>query len=493
MTLCYALLWKPPRLSRAPNRPASARSTLFPPGRPPYKRRRRPAGQQHSRRNVLNVRLVWRHLVQDVHGLCRMFQTFVSAVGARFFSDAALFTLLIAAPVVVIYSSRALPTVLLFALLFTMLYGFAVSFEGRGMSVREGTKFALNPASLPYWALSVLALILYAGASAFWAIEPEFAADQAIKMLITFVIVVVLLRLMPPLDEDRLRYTAPFGIALAATILIVELGTSGVLRSYFYGANPAYLNRSVVTVSLLMWPALAVTTGRFATLQKVGVLALVVCAVAVSSSLASLFAIAAGLFVLALAYISNRLAAFGVVAVTAAAFVAMPMTAKLISDLAIETGVDTMVDMSTERRLEIWEAFSRAALEHPVFGWGLEASRYFGLRELPGVTWTIGPVHHPHNPILQIWVELGAIGVLLAAIAMIGIILGIGRMPAARRPYAYGAAAATLAISMVSHGAWQTWWISLLMLLVALFNIREEYPGARGAGGREAATPASSD
>jgi hypothetical protein len=49
-------------------------------------------------------------------------------------------------------------------------------------------------------------------------------------------------------------------------------------------------------------------------------------------------------------------------------------------------------------------------------------------------------------------------------------------MGQSRRPYAYGAMTATLAVSMVSHGAWQTWWICLLMLLVVLFNVREEYP-----------------
>jgi len=422
------------------------------------------------------VRLIWRHLVQDVDGLRQSFRRFALAIGIRFFSDALLFTLLIAAPVVVVYSGRALPVVLLIALLFTILYGVTFAFEGRGVTIAEGTAFALNPFSLPYWGVSVLALILYAGASSYWAIEPEFAAEQALQMLISFLVVVVILRLLPPLDEDRLRYTAPFGIALASTILIVELATPGILRPLIYGSNPAYLNRSMVTVSLLMWPALALTSGRFATAQKFGLVALVAAAVIVSSSLSSMLALAAGLLVMALAFVSNRLAALGVLAVTAAAFVAMPMTAKLVSDLAFETGVDTMVDISTERRLEIWEAFSRAALERPIFGWGLEASRYFGLRDLPGVDWTIGPVHHPHNPILQIWVELGAIGVALAAIAMIGMILGIGHMPASRRPYAYGAATATLAISTVSHGAWQSWWICLLLLLVALFNIREEYP-----------------
>ena len=110
-------------------------------------------------------------------------------------------------------------------------------------------------------------------------------------------------------------------------------------------------------------------------------------------------------------------------------------------------------------------------LMHPVLGWGLESSRYFGMWDIPGVDWSIGPVHHPHNPILQIWVELGAIGVALAGLIMIGIVLSIPRLPGRRRSFAYGAITATLAISSVSHGAWQIWWICVLMLVVALFAI----------------------
>lgn len=400
----------------------------------------------------------------------------MTRIGTRFFADATLFTLLIAIPVIVVYSSRALPTILVFALVFTILYGYALNFEGRGMSAGKGAIFALNPFTLPLWAISLLALIIYAGVSSIWALGSEFAAEQAIKMFSSFVIVMVILRLMPPLDEDRLRYTAPFGIALATAILLVELATPGIIRPYIYGSNPAYLNRSVVTVSLLMWPALALTSGRYAQAQKYVVITLVMALVIVSSSLSSMVALPAGLLVMGLAYINGRLAAIGVVAVTIVAFMTMPITAKLMAEFATETGVNTMVDMSTERRLEIWEAFSRAALERPIMGWGLEASRYFGIGNITGIDWTIGPVHHPHNPILQIWVELGAIGIALSGFAMVGIILAIGHLPRTRRPYAYGAATATLLISMVSHGAWQSWWICLLMLLVTLFNLREEYP-----------------
>ena len=102
----------------------------------------------------------------------------------------------------------------------------------------------------------------------------------------------------------------------------------------------------------------------------------------------------------------------------------------------------------------------------------------FGLREMPGVDWTIGPIHHPHNPILQIWAELGAVGVALSAAIMVGVVMAVSALPARRRSFAYGAITATLAVSSVSHGAWQSWWTGLLMILVALFAIKERYTPA---------------
>jgi O-antigen ligase len=420
--------------------------------------------------------MIWRHLVDDARVWWRMFDSAVSSIGSAWWRDATLATLFFVTPVLVIYSSRAIPTILIFVLIFSILYSFALYFAGVIKSVPATFFATINPLTLPRWAISALLLILYAGLSSFWAVDKAMASEQSFKMFLAFAMVVAIERLMPPLDENRFRYTAPFGVALAAVILIVELSTSGVLRSYFFGPNPAYLNRSVINVSLLLWPALALTTGRHYTLQRLGLIGLMCIAVFLSSSLSALLGLAAGLIVMALAYVSGRLAAIGVVIVTIAAFIAMPVAAKLLADFAMQTGMDTVVDISTERRLEIWEAFSRAALQRPLLGFGLESSRYFGIDPIGGVDWSIGPVHHPHNPILQIWVELGGIGIALAGFTMLGVILSVGNLALRRRPFAYGAVTATLAISMVSHGAWQSWWISLLMLMVAEFNIREKYP-----------------
>jgi O-antigen ligase len=422
------------------------------------------------------TRLISRHIAEDAHRWGRGIDAFGSFFGANLLRDACLTTLFVIAPVVLIYSSRALPAIVVAALTFAVLYTIAAAATDGGPSLGRKIANGLDPRTVPWWVWCTLALLFYSGVSSLWALDSDMAQEQSIKMAFMLLAILALQRLSPPLIRKAHRVGAAVGIALAAVILIIELKSPGIFRTYIYGPNPAYLNRSVVSVSLLMWPTLALTTGRYRHWIRSGLILLVAAAVIVSRSDSALLAIAAGLLVTSMALVSNRLAAIGVIVVGTAAFIAMPMTVQVMADIASETGVESMVNLSTERRLEFWEAFSDVALQRPILGWGLESSRFFGIWDLPGVTWTIGPVHHPHNPILQIWVELGAIGVALAGLIMIGIVLSVARLPGRRRSFAYGAITATLAISSVSHGAWQLWWICLLMLVTALFTFKERYP-----------------
>ncbi len=422
------------------------------------------------------VRLISRHIAEDARRWREKIDSGAVAIGAGLLRDSCLTTLFVVAPVVILYSSRSLPTVVGVALAFAVAYSLAAHITRGEPSISRKVFAGAGHGTIPWWVWCTLLLLLYAAASSVWALSPDMALEQAIKMIATFFAVLLLQRLAPPLERKAHRVGAAVGIAFAALVLIFELATEHGFRTAIYGPNPAFMNRSVVSLSLLMWPTLAMTTGRYRHWIRAGIVALVATAVFVSQSDSALLAIGAGLMVTSMALVSNRLAAVGVILVAAAAFVAMPLTVQVMADLAAETGADTVVNLSTERRLEIWQAFSHVAMQRPILGWGLESSRYFGVWNIPGVDWTIGPVHHPHNPILQIWVELGGIGVAFAGLIMLGIVLSIPRLPARRRSFAYGATAATLAISSVSHGAWQIWWICVLMLVVALFTFKEQYP-----------------
>ena len=76
---------------------------------------------------------------------------------------------------------------------------------------------------------------------------------------------------------------------------------------------------------------------------------------------------------------------------------------------------------------------------------------------------------HPHNAVLQIWLELGAPGVaaLMLVLAGIGAAFLRARVPVPSRAGAAGALAAMSVPFLVGFGVWQGWWIATLGLVAA--------------------------
>jgi O-antigen ligase len=66
---------------------------------------------------------------------------------------------------------------------------------------------------------------------------------------------------------------------------------------------------------------------------------------------------------------------------------------------------------------------------------------------------------HTHNGPLQIWLELGLVGALLAT----ALVLALGWQ--ATSPGSAGAFACAIAIASLSYGVWQGWWLCLLAML----------------------------
>ncbi len=153
---------------------------------------------------------------------------------------------------------------------------------------------------------------------------------------------------------------------------------------------------------------------------------------------------------------------------------------------------------SSAHRLLIWDFTVQRIRDKPVFGWGLEASRRIPGGGEPASAATLerfglvgAPTYdilskaarlplHTHNGPLQIWLELGMVGALLAAV----LIFLLGRM--AERSARPGVAAAMLASAAVtgllSFGTWQEWWISAELLgLAALASLPRALPSVPGA------------
>jgi O-antigen ligase len=122
-------------------------------------------------------------------------------------------------------------------------------------------------------------------------------------------------------------------------------------------------------------------------------------------------------------------------------------------------------------RLEVWKFASQEIAASPLLGHGLDSARaYTDTVQVRGQTLSALPLH-PHSASLQIWLETGAIGALLAAAALITGGLALMRALRANRiaaAAACGALGAVGLIANVSYGAWQEWWVATVLAATAL-------------------------
>lgn len=124
--------------------------------------------------------------------------------------------------------------------------------------------------------------------------------------------------------------------------------------------------------------------------------------------------------------------------------------------------IQRRVEESWSMRMGYWgHAIDRIA-DHPLRGWGLEASRAFG----PSI------VLHPHDGALQVWLELGAAGAVLAA-TFWGLVISRLAAPRPASP-AIAAAAASgvyLLFGALNFGVWQGWWLALGVVIAVIWRL----------------------
>jgi O-antigen ligase len=113
-------------------------------------------------------------------------------------------------------------------------------------------------------------------------------------------------------------------------------------------------------------------------------------------------------------------------------------------------------------RAEIWNAVSHFSLDSPIFGHGLHATRLAGPVPIQNLYYPPAPIWHPHNGFLQIWGDLGLVGVVCAA----GVIGAGWRLAARVREEIAPTVVASfslLTLAFVStHAIWSTWWLGFI-------------------------------
>jgi exopolysaccharide production protein ExoQ len=351
---------------------------------------------------------------------------------------------------------------------------------------------------LPVVATSIRALAVIAPflawmlASTIWSLDSSASVVVMLRVAVLFAAGCVLATSFALLPLDRLRSSLiamALGLTAAAAFVAGDLALGGHLALFLHGPRPAGVD-----------PALAY--GRAATLNAILVVPLLVglwrlgafrlgaayavlttAAILATSSLSAKTALAVGLLTLAVVLILPQLrwvllALLSLAAVTLPLLFPMPLNAEAACWLANHKP-------SALHRLEIWGFVAEHIKQRPIAGWGLDAAR-----RLPGGASQVIIHHcdaadqpdgialssetlplHSHNAVLQVWLELGGVGVVLGFGPLIFVMWRAFHSVAwrARLPQAMIAGTTTAAISVgfVGFGIWQEWFISGLFVATA--------------------------
>lgn len=413
-------------------------------------------------------------------------------------------------PTLGLYISRAMILPALVLLLIPVL----LMLVGRRQAWRRlarnlaGAGLLISP---PVIAIGVF--ILWSAASMIWAVVPGDSLEATLKAAAFFVFGVGGVAIAYGLSAEQrnaVGQAAVIGLVIGLCFLAMEWIGNGVISKLLYGhvEKPGsergflWLGRGAAVLALLAWPALLWLWTNERRWQA-GALALATFfLIKQLQSATATYGFLASLLIFAVFRLRPKWGAWLLAGSFLMAVLVMPLVANNL-DRLIELKVpDSRLSSPYENlrtRFKIWDFVGKRIVEKPLAGWGMNASRSVPggadtrrnpTSQDPRTRISILPLH-PHNVVLQWWLELGLIGAAVFTVAIISLILGMTRWIKDNDALAAGLALLSLlgAIAFMSYGAWQSWWLATQAVAATIFA--GVLP--KDAGGRHDAKKASAD
>lgn len=319
----------------------------------------------------------------------------------------------------------------------------------------------------------VAALVAICAASLIWGLDPKSAAGKLAIVIVLMVAGLVVVDASLALSVEERRKLCQFligGFALGLAILVLErLGGAPIRHSQHSGWNNWHeimltFNRGSTVLAIAVWPAM-LALERLC--RPCGLILWIISGAVVASLLsgAAKLALVLGLCAFAASYALPRIAPRALASAVAVLVLTAPLLPRLLPPAPELKSYADMVSRSGYHRLLIWSFTAEKIAERPAFGWGFDSSRRIAGGEAKLDEYEAALPLHPHNAALQVWLELGASGGIIAAVLLGWVVLRLERIERRlERAVAAGAIIAALTIAFLSYGIWQSWWLGALWL-----------------------------
>lgn len=377
--------------------------------------------------------------------------------------------------------------------------------------LRESASLRLSQIRLPV--LLALSFVAWAAFSSLWSIDPVRSLKTAARLLLVLAALLVLIDAARDLsDENRARLGNWLlcGVLAGFVLLAVMTAIAGFARHpepvFPTVAALSHLSRATALVAILAWPAALIAGRRFGPWWAIGIVAAaaLVCLVLPPRSAPVAFGAGALAFLIVRRFPGSLSPLFAIALLASAAVIPLMPALTPIATALLTEAVDWPA--SQVHRIAVWAFSADLILERPLTGWGLDTSRL-----VPGADQRLDLFHtpsgrphtgeamplHPHNALVQIWLETGLVGLSLALAALLLVLRRCVGRAAQTTPATRAALAATAAsaftLAQLSFGIWQGWWMASLGLtavLAAAAGPRNGKPATGARGQRVSASDA---
>lgn len=331
-----------------------------------------------------------------------------------------------------------------------------------------------------HWLYALAAFVAYGCLGQIWTINPDETLSKTVELGGIFLLGLGLhgyLKSLDDADTARIGRMLAIGFWLGAAVFLFEQQTGHWLYDFVRGGE----TRDVVDVKvnragyvIALWAALAFPFYWRRVMFGWGAAAVALIYVVFTAKSLSLQALVLALPVLVLAlrymptWVALRFAVLGSVLV----FTLMPL---------LSMGLYRTYDLqnpdangSITSRIEIWNQAAERVREKPLLGWGMDTASVLPNRGEISVIPAYrelnrGIAHlHPHNAPMQIWFELGGVGIAWVCAVFLLFMRGVRHMDDHAQKYAVFMWAVMMMGTLASWGIWQSWFTASLVFAAAI-------------------------
>ncbi len=342
--------------------------------------------------------------------------------------------------------------------------------------------------------LSVVLFLLYMGLSNAFTNFPEAALKRTVGLWIIFVLSMISLMLVTRFEVSVSRAFLPW-VPLMVFLGIVFNIVESLLGYPIYALNldshdsiGAYLvNRSVSVLMLMAVPSLLIIRALFGGVKRqafqliflLSLIGLIQLSASETAKVAVVVIALSTLLLRVLGPVFLRFCGICIIAgMLAAPFAAPPAYHYVAKDID-QNSLFGANGAHGAQRLEIYDFVARYSMNKPILGHGLDAAREIKDFDSKGKFMQESKISHPHNFALQLWLELGLIGVLLAGFFIQSLLASLGKRESLSLSY-FSVFLIGLCAYSFSYGLWQAWMIAAIVVAVMLLRmISRAYPDGK--------------